>query len=160
MVFPLAVDSVVVVVVVVYISSWGLNYCPVEMHVKIRTDLLSSDGRSIIFLFAGTSTGQVRRHFSEEGAHQQGPRARLLRLRRLGARQGSKILVNSTGRIAAQRPRVSNRGRYTHMSELTPSPGGCLQQQGVSSNSTTTVPAAEPLKPKLQVYGERESEGK
>jgi hypothetical protein len=69
---------------------------------------------------------------------------------------GKVAKYSSTQLVAAQRLRVSNRGRYNHMSELTPSPGGCLQQQGVSSNSTKTVSAAaEPLKPKLQVYGER-----
>lgn len=54
-------------------------------------------------MFAGTSTEQVRRHFSEEAPHQQGPRARLLRLRRLGPRQG-KQSRNQRELVAVCRP--------------------------------------------------------
>uniref|UniRef100_A0A804UFX7 cAMP-regulated phosphoprotein 19-related protein n=1 Tax=Zea mays TaxID=4577 RepID=A0A804UFX7_MAIZE len=35
---------------------------------------------------------------------------------------GKVANYSSTQLVAAQRPRVSNRGRYTHMSELTPPP--------------------------------------
>jgi hypothetical protein len=40
---------------------------------KPETETVNSDDRSIFLVFAGTSTEQVRRHFSEEAPHQQGP---------------------------------------------------------------------------------------
>ncbi|KAL5654279.1 hypothetical protein ACJX0J_033598, partial [Zea mays] len=64
-------------------ACWGEGSAVADGKLQPREQSRHTEG-------GGTSTGQVRRHFSEEGAHQQGPRARLLRLRRLGARQAAR----------------------------------------------------------------------
>ena len=75
-----------------------------------------------------------------------GPRARLLRLGRLGPRQGNqrnRSTCENSGRNESLRPFTTD--AHDHLLPV------CFVQQGASSSNGATVPAAEPLKPKLQV---------
>ena len=78
-----------------------------------------------------------------------GPRARLLRLGRLGPRQGNQR-NRSTSERSCRNP-CDSLLAMAHDYSLPVCLFVCFGQQGASSSNGATVPAAEPLKPKLQV---------